>query len=172
MSAEDFKKAFRQLAAGVSVVTFRRGGRLHGFTATSVASVSMNPPLALFCVARENQSYPHLDVGTPVGFSILSAARRDLSERFAAKAGAEGYDDVELVNRASRVPLLAGAIGHIEGAVAMLIPAGDHVIVLCDLAAARSAPSGFPLLYWQRGYHALAPLSALTEVPEAAGAEV
>lgn len=171
MTPEDFKLAFRQLAAGVSVVTFWRNGRLHGFTATSVTSVSLHPPLALFCVARGNQSYAHLSVGTPIGISILSAAQQHLSDRFAAKAGPEGYDDIDTAEQSARIPLIARAIGHIEGTVAMLIPAGDHAVVLCDLAEARSHACGSPLLYWRRGYHALTPLSVRHETPGTAGAK-
>lgn len=171
MTPENFRIAFRQLAAGVSVVTFWRDGCLHGFTATSVTSVSLSPPLALFCVGRQNRSYAHLRVGTPIGISILSADQQHLSDRFAAKAGSQGYDDIETLEYAARAPLIAGAISHLEGTVAMLIPAGDHVVVLCDLAEARTHTCSQPLLYWRRGYHAIAPLSVGQDSPECAGAK-
>lgn len=155
---EPFKAAFRRLASGVCVVMFRRHGRPHGFTATSVTSVSMAPPKALFCVGTTNDSHPHLAVGTRIGISMLSAAQRPLSDRFAGKAGPQGYDDVETVEGPGGVLLLPGALAHLSARVAELVPAGDHSIVVCDLEAAMLAEEAPPLLHFSRAYHALAPL--------------
>lgn len=162
-SPEAFKAAFRRLASGVCVVMFRRHGRPHGFTATSVTSVSMAPPKALFCVGTSNDSHPHLSVGTPVGISMLSAAQRSLSDRFAGKAGPLGYDDVETVEGPGGTLLLPGALAHLSARVAELVPAGDHSIIVCDLAAAMLAEEAPPLLHFSRAYHALAPLPAAAE---------
>lgn len=160
LAPEAFKAAFRRLAAGVSVVMFRRNGRPHGFTATSVTPVSMAPPMALFCVATGNDSHPHLTPGTRIAISMLSAAQRPLSDRFAGKAGPEGYDDVATVEGAGGALLLPGAVAHVTGRIASLVPAGDHVVVLCDLEAAAPGVDGPPLLHFARAYHALAPLVA------------
>jgi flavin reductase len=162
-SPEAFKAAFRRLASGVCVVMFRRHGRPHGFTATSVTSVSMAPPKALFCVGTTNDSHPHLSVGTLVGISMLSAAQRSLSDRFAGKAGPHGYDDVETVEGPGGTLLLPGALAHLSARVAERVPAGDHSIIVCDLAAAMLAEEAPPLLHFSRAYHALAPLVAATE---------
>ena len=80
-----FKEVFSQLASGVCVVTFWRGGRLHGFTATSVISVSLNPLRVLFCVSQASESYSCLNSGSVIGISILDAEQRTLSDRFARK---------------------------------------------------------------------------------------
>src|SRR5882757_11041562 len=77
-----FKEVFSQLASGVCVVTFWRGGRLHGFTATSVISVSLKPLRVLFCVSQTSESYSCLTTGSVVGISILHAGQRALSDRF------------------------------------------------------------------------------------------
>lgn len=161
---EPFKAAFRRLASGVCVVMFRRNGRPHGFTATSVTSVSMAPPKALFCVGTANDSHPHLAVGTAVGISLLSAAQRPLSDRFAGKAGAAGYDDVVTVEGPGGVLWLPGALAHLSARVAELVPAGDHSIVVCDLVAASVLEEeAAPLLHFSRAYHGLAPLQTAAE---------
>jgi flavin reductase (DIM6/NTAB) family NADH-FMN oxidoreductase RutF len=169
---EAFKAAFRRLASGVCVVMFHRHGRPHGFTATSVTSVSMAPPMALFCVGTGNDSHPHLSVGTPIGISMLSAAQRTLSDRFAGKAGPEGYEDVETVRGPGGVLLLPGALAHLAGRVAMLVPAGDHSIIVCDLHAAASADEAPPLLHFSRAYHGLAPLPVEAVEPVVAKPDV
>jgi len=158
-SADDlthaFKNVFSQLASGVCVVTFWRGEQLHGFTATSVTSVSLQPPRVLFCVAQSSRSYTSLTTGACVGISILSAEQRELSDRFARKLAPGSYDDVAITAPTDRAPLIAGALGHLTADIVDLIPSGDHVIVLCDVRAAQAAAGGEPLLYHGRNYHTL-----------------
>lgn len=149
-----FKEVFSQLASGVCVVTFWRGDRLHGFTATSVTSVSLRPPRLLFCVSQASESYSCLNSGSVIGISILDAEQRTLSDRFARKVAFGAYDDVRIVDGA-QAPLLDGALGHITAVVAEMIPSGDHVIALCDVTSAHSESDGTPLLYCRRAYHSL-----------------
>jgi flavin reductase (DIM6/NTAB) family NADH-FMN oxidoreductase RutF len=150
-----FKEVFSQLASGVCVVTFWRGGRLHGFTATSVTSVSLTPLRVLFCVSQTSESYSCLAAGSAVGISILNAEQRTLSDRFASKVAFGSYDDVRIAGGAQQAPLLDGALGHIAAVVVDMIPSGDHTIVLCDVTSAHAEGDGTPLLYCRRTYHSL-----------------
>jgi flavin reductase len=153
--ARRFKEVFSQLASGVCVVTLWRGDRLHGFTATSVISVSLNPLRVLFCVSQASESRACLASGSVIGISILSAAQRALSDRFARRVALGAYDDVRVVDPSHRAPLLEGALGHISAVVADMIPSGDHIIVLCDVTSAHAEGDGPPLLYCRRAYHSL-----------------
>lgn len=159
ISAEAFKGAFSKLAAGVAIIGFARDGRNHGFTATSLTPVSVEPPIALFCVGNSNESRPYLERRTVVGISILSKIQSELSSRFAGKTAAERYAGVATVDRTPGVPLLAGAIACIEATITGLIPAGDHTIYLCEVNWAQADPEGSPLLYFARRYHQLQSLS-------------
>jgi flavin reductase (DIM6/NTAB) family NADH-FMN oxidoreductase RutF len=150
-----FKDVFSELASGVCVVTFWRDRRLHGFTATSVTSVSLDPLRVLFCVSVSSESFSYLRAGSDVGISILSAEQRALSDRFASKAGLGAYDDIGLVEGAGPAPLIDGALGHITAVVSDRILSGDHAIILCDVNSAQAAGSGSPLLYCRRSYHSL-----------------
>jgi flavin reductase len=150
-----FKEVFSQLASGVCVVTFWRGGRLHGFTATSVTSVSLRPPRVLFCVAQASESHSCLEPGFALGISILNHEQRALSDRFARKVEHGGYDDIRIAGSSQSAPLLEGALGHITVTVAEMIPSGDHTIVLCDVTSAHAESDGVPLLYCRRNYHSL-----------------
>ena len=150
-----FKDVFSQLASGVCVVTFWRGGRLHGFTATSVTSVSLKPLRVLFCISRTSESHSCLAPGSGIGISILRAEQRALSDRFASKVAFGAYDDIRVADRAQQAPLLDGALGHITAIVGEMIPSGDHTIVLCDVTSAHAESDGAPLLYCRRTYHSL-----------------
>jgi flavin reductase (DIM6/NTAB) family NADH-FMN oxidoreductase RutF/NAD(P)H-dependent FMN reductase len=159
ITPDAFKNAFSKLAAGVTVIAFDRDGRKHGFTATSLTPVSVDPPMALFCVGNGNDSHAHLKVQTAVGISILSKAQAELSGRFAGKTGAERYAGVATIERTPGIPLLSGAVAVMEGTITSTVPAGDHTIYLCQLNWAHADPDGVPLLYYARHYHKLAPLS-------------
>ena len=151
-----FKDVFSRLASGVCVVSFHQQGRVHGFTATSVISVSLDPPRVLFCLARSSDSHAGLGVGSAVGISVLHAAQQELSERFARSfRGAGSYDDVRLSAAIRHAPVLEGAIGQIAATVVQMIPSGDHSIFICDVADAKASDDGEPLLYCKRSYHRL-----------------
>nr|AWM04836.1 flavin reductase [Bradyrhizobium amphicarpaeae] len=153
--SRDFKEVFSQLASGVCIVTFWRDGRLHGFTATSVTSVSMNPLRVLFCVSRSSESYDCLKPGSVIGISILTADQRTLSDRFASKVAVGAYDDVRIAEKVPLAPVIEGALGHLTATVGEHIPSGDHMIMLCDVTSAQASSDGTPLLYCRRTYHSL-----------------
>lgn len=161
--ASDFKSVFSQLASGVTVITFYRQGRRHGFTATSLTPVSMAPPIALFCVGRSNDSHSHLSKKMPIGISILSIGQSEVSNRFATRTASERCEGIDTIEKTPGVPLLAGAIAILEGTIANLIPAGDHTVCLCDLERAEIHNDEAPLLYYSRNYHSLVPLPARRE---------
>ncbi len=156
VGAEQFRQAFRALASGVAVVTFHAGDEVHGFTATSVTSVSMEPPLALFCVGNHSRSRAHLSSGKPIGISFLGSHQIDIARFFASSASRNGHDSLDLLHGA---PIIADATVNIAAVIQDIHPAGDHAICVCRLEATRSPRPGAPLLYFARDYYGHRPLS-------------
>ena len=154
-SPEAFKAVFARLASSVAAIPFRIGEHLHGFTATSLTPVSMVPPLALFCVGRENASHRHLAIGTEVRISILADDQTDISARFASKAELGGYADIAVLDAAPGLSLIDGAIAGLAATVTELIPGGDHTIYICRLTSGVLGADRGPLLYFWREYHGL-----------------
>ena len=73
-------------ATGVTIVTARNlEGDMIGLTANSFNSVSLNPPLVLWSLARAAGSLPSFSTGSHYAINILSADQRELAERFALK---------------------------------------------------------------------------------------
>lgn len=155
---DDFKAAFRRLASGVCVVTFEKSGELHGFTATSVTSISASPPMLLFCVSNRSSSFASMAEGLEVGVSVLSASQRPLAERFAKRADGGGYPDVEISRLDDGAPVLSGALAGVSGRVTRIASAGENIVLFCEVGMARHAPDGTPLLYGDGSY--LAPQRA------------
>lgn len=149
--ADTFRQAFRELASGVAVITFDVDGALHGFTATSLTSVSMAPPLALFCLSNRSRSRGHLRHGQRVGISVLGAKQADVATAFAATTPEGGYDDVA-VEHFDGSPVIAWSLATLVADLVQCHPAGDATIWVCSLRSARIGTPNEPLLYHARGY--------------------
>lgn len=152
----DFRAALRELVGAVSVVTVgRAGGERNGFTATSVTSLSVEPPLLLVCVNRSTSSYPQLLREGAFAVNVLTAAQRDISDRFAGRDGASGdarFRGARWTTLATRAPVLADALAVADCDVQEVIERGTHAIVIGAVRALRTAPSGAALAYWRGGY--------------------
>lgn len=170
MLANQFRDIFSALAAGVSVITFDAGGHVHGFTATSLTPVSLMPPLALFCVARNSRSGASLSHGKMIGISILGETQRHVSRRFSERAKPGSYQDITIRHDEDGIPVVSGANATIEARIANIYPAGDHLICVCELKSGRLTQADEPLLYFSRRYHGVSALPDLeagrTVLPE------
>ena len=146
-------KRLRQVAGcfptGVTVVSVHTpDGSVHGMTASSFLSVSLTPPLVLFSVMNENQLNSYLEVGANLGISILNENMEGESNHFAKIALLE--EAPVFVDR-NEAPVLEEAHAWYATTVEQLIPAGDHVLVLCRVEALDANLADNPLVYYQ-GY--------------------
>src|ERR1700737_1538566 len=85
-----FREAMGQLASGVCVVTFGSGGERTGLTATSVASLSADPPSLLVCVNRAASRHRSVQSHGEFVVNVLAADQREIADRFGGAAGLEG----------------------------------------------------------------------------------
>ena len=84
----ELRDAFGTFATGVTVITARRpDGEPIGVTANSFASVSLSPPLALWCIARDSPSVQAFVEGANFAVHVLTAAQHDVALRFATRGG-------------------------------------------------------------------------------------
>ena len=96
-------------ATGVTIVTARTTeGALVGLTANSFNSVSLEPPLVLWSLARAAASLPAFSAGSHYAINILAADQQNLARRFATK-DVDRFADVAFEDGAGGAPLLAGA---------------------------------------------------------------
>jgi len=157
VDADQFRQAFRALAAGVAVIAFDVDGEVHGFTATSVTAVSKEPPLALFCVGNETASRAHLARGQTIGISLLAIDQIDIARQFASRTPDGGYTNVDILH-IDGVPIIQRSIAGMVAEITDLHPAGDHTVCICALRAVRTSTGSAPLIYFARNYHGHRPL--------------
>jgi len=147
LPGQAFRDALAQFASGVTVVATRAGDGVAGLTATAFSSVSLDPPLVLVCVAHTASAYEAVVSAEHLGISILAEGQGDVA-RMVARHGPEKFDGVVLVAGRS-VPLVHGALVHLECRRHTRHEAGDHTIVLAEVVASAVAP-GRPLLHYAR----------------------
>lgn len=157
--AVSFREAMRHLASGVSIVAAGRDHDRAAIVATSVTSLSTDPPSLLVCVARHSSLSPVLQRHRHFSVSFLSAAQRPLAERFIATRSLDGgssrFDVGTWRNLDSGAPALAGALANIDCAVEDLIERHTHTIVIGQALAAYAATGGAALTYWRGAFAAL-----------------
>lgn len=149
-----FRSVFRRHAAGVAVIT-APGTRPAGFTATSLTSVSADPPLLSFGIGTAASSWPNVAESPFVGVHLLGERQRDLAVTF-ARSGAERFGPATAWRIGPHgVPLLDGVSAWLVARVVARIPAGDHRIVVAQAVAADPTGPGRPLLYHSGDFNVL-----------------
>jgi len=140
----DLRDAFGLFATGVTVVTGVRPDSIAvGVTVNSFASVSLEPPLLLWCLARDSSARSAFAAGAPFAVHVLSHHQLDLARHFARRSEekfAPGALD------GSRPPKLPEALCRFDGRVQMLHPGGDHLIILGEVLDIERGP-GTPLAF-------------------------
>ncbi len=152
-----FKAAMRHLAGGVSIVTVAAGEERGGLTATSLVSLSADPPSLLISVKQNASSMPLMRQSGRFAVSILGHGHEALADRFAGRDGARGAErflGAEWIGRAGYPPVLADALASFECEVEEMIDRFSHTIVIGRVTESRVPPvSGDgALLYWRAAY--------------------
>jgi flavin reductase (DIM6/NTAB) family NADH-FMN oxidoreductase RutF len=154
VEAAQFRQLLGRFATGVTVVTAPRAdGQPAGMTASSVASVSLEPPLLLVVVDRKNDMHDALLAATHFAINILAADQEALARRFAA-VEANRFDGVGYREGRHGVPLIDGVLAHIECAKQASVPGGDHTVFF-GLVTGGEVSERRPLLYYRGGYASL-----------------
>ncbi|MET9498750.1 flavin reductase family protein [Streptomyces sp. NPDC006552] len=148
------RSVFRRHAAGVAVIT-AAGGAPVGFTATSLTSVSAEPPVISFGIGLGASSWPTVAEAGHVGVHILGEHQADLAGTF-ARSGADRFAAPTRWHEGPEgVPVLDGVLAWLVCKVIARVPAGDHRIVLAEAVCGDPAGDGRPLLYHQGRFNAL-----------------
>ncbi|MEV0172103.1 flavin reductase family protein [Streptomyces sp. NPDC050803] len=154
-SPELLRSVFRRHAAGVAVITARGESGPVGFTATSLTSVSAEPPMLSFGIGTGSSSWPAVAEAGHVGVHILGERQRELAATF-ARSGADRFGAPTAWREGPEgVPVLDGVLAWLVCRVVARVPAGDHRIVLAEVVRGDHTAPGRPLLYHQGQFTAL-----------------
>jgi 3-hydroxy-9,10-secoandrosta-1,3,5(10)-triene-9,17-dione monooxygenase reductase component len=148
-----FRYVLGHYPTGVAVITGTHGGVPIGLAMNSFTSVSLDPPLILFCPALESSTWPILRRSRAIAVNVLSAQQEAVSRRFSSRT-ADRFAGLSWSSGENGSPLLADALGWLECRVEAETPAGDHTVV-----TARIERMGIhteivdPLLFFRGRYY-------------------
>jgi flavin reductase (DIM6/NTAB) family NADH-FMN oxidoreductase RutF len=143
-TARAFRDALGCFATGVTVVTIDGPVGPMGFTANSFSSLSMDPPLVLWSLAKAAGRFAHYAAARHFAIHVLGADQTQLIQRF-HRTGT-GFDGLEHDLNPQRVPLLAGAVARFECDQHATHEGGDHLIVVGRVTRVL-ARGGEPLVF-------------------------
>lgn len=124
-----------------------------GLTASAFSSVSLDPPLVLVCVDHKSQTYPLLQERGLFAINVLTSDQEPLSRKFASTR-LDKFDGVAFRLSALGLPLIDGALAHVECTTVQTYLAGDHTIFVGRVEQADAGP-GEPLLFYRGQYDRL-----------------
>jgi flavin reductase (DIM6/NTAB) family NADH-FMN oxidoreductase RutF len=158
VSPEQFRNVMAKHAAGVTVVTTAGPTGYHGVTVTAFCPLSLDPPLVLVCIDRQQQSHRLLETAAGWVVNLLSRDQEFLAEQFAGRAPLAD-------SRFSRLPHHLGPLGipRLDGCLAWIdcrpwarYEGGDDSIFVGQVVALDLGPANDPLMYFERQYCELA----------------
>ena len=146
------RNALGHYTTGVTIVTARtpEGGHT-GVTVNSFTSVSLDPPLVLFCLSTRSSLLPAFEKASHFTVNVLAKGQQALSNRF-AKPSTNTWDGVKFKCGTHGCALLHGALGAFECARRAVSPGGDHVILLAEVLRFEAAAAPEPLAFYQGSY--------------------
>jgi flavin reductase (DIM6/NTAB) family NADH-FMN oxidoreductase RutF len=154
--SRQFLDAMARLPAGVVVVSARLGDEFRGLTASSLVSISLEPPMVLVGVERESQTRVAILATKAFNISVLTRSQEFIADRFAGRAPAIDAAWRTLPHRlgANGIPLVDGCAAWLECRVVHTHPAGDHDVFVAEVEAA-TVGAGDPLILWDRAFWSL-----------------
>ena len=157
VSAATLRRVAGTFATGVTAITTLAGGEPHGCAANAVASLSLNPPLMLVCLARSSTTHANLRDSRLFAINVLdqSDASREICRRFASRSTAK-FAGVAFEPGAAGAPILAAAMGWLECEVVDSHDSGDHTIFIGRVLAAEDAER-MPLIFFRGRFASLLP---------------
>ncbi len=162
VNPNQFKKALAQFASGVTVVTTMYQEHRIGVTASSFASLSLEPPLVLVCFGK--QLFTHKAISEYGAFSVnlLSADQLDWGQRFAGMHPEikDRFAGIDVHTAVTGSPLLPDCLAWLDCKIWQIYDGGDHSIFVGEVVAAYATDATLmPLLYHNRQWQSAAALS-------------
>jgi len=145
-----------RVPAGVVVISARAENGYRGLTASSLVSISADPPMVLVGLERESATRTAVAESKAFNVSVLTRSQEFIADRFAGRAPSMDPKWAGVPHRlgANGIPLVEGSAAWLECRLVEIRPAGDHDICVGEVTSA-SAGSGDPLILWDRAFWTL-----------------
>jgi Conserved protein/domain typically associated with flavoprotein oxygenases, DIM6/NTAB family len=154
-STHDLRRALGLFTTGVCIATTRHRDERYGITINSFSSVSLEPPLVLFSIARNLRSFNAFWQTNGFAINILSSAQQELSTRF-SRAGADKWSNLSVEYGRDGGILIPDALACFDCRKHASYDGGDHVILVGEVTGIVTSADADPLIYYSSCYRRLA----------------
>ena len=138
--SRQFRDALAQFATGVTIICAHAGeGRYVGFTANSFNSVSLDPPLVVWSLARRSASLPAFEAAERYAVNVLSAGQVELAKRF-SRPHEDRFAHLDYRLGWADAPLVHGCVAWFECRHHARMVAGDHMLFVGEVVTCERAP--------------------------------
>jgi flavin reductase (DIM6/NTAB) family NADH-FMN oxidoreductase RutF len=151
MDPAEFRRVLSNFATGLTIITAMTDEGPVGFTCQSFASLSLDPPMVLFCVSKTSSTWPRIKRAGSLCVNVLSTHQQALSSKF-SMSGIDKFAGVEFGLSPSGSPLLPGAVAWLDCSLEADYEGGDHVIAVAAVEDLAAYHDSSPLLF-HRGHY-------------------
>jgi len=152
INQREFRDAMGCFACAVTVIsTTTLDGQAVGVTVNSFNSVSLDPPLVLFCLGREATKFDDFLASGQFTVNILRQGQDNISNGFAADGG-NFFQTMDSYTSALGNPLVPDALAIFDCETETVHDGGDHVILIGRVIELRHDHEGDPLIYYRGRY--------------------
>ncbi|PLX72977.1 MAG: nitrilotriacetate monooxygenase [Azoarcus sp.] len=153
IDSRDLRDALGHFATGVTIITTTDAeGQPVGVTVNSFASVSLDPPLVLWSLAKRSYSLPSFTQASGFAIHVLASNQQALSDRF-ARGGGDKFNGVDTARGIDSIPLLPGCAAVFECSTEHQYDGGDHLILVGRVRKLH-VDDRAPLLFYRGRYAA------------------
>ena len=143
-----------RFCTGVVVVSAHDGQAPVGLTCQSFSSLSIDPPLILFCPAKSSTSWPKIRSVGRFCVNVLAESQQDVSTAL-ARTGTRKFEGIAWSPGPIGAPRIHGSIAHIECELDCVYEAGDHHIAVARVLSLECSEERYPLIYFKSSYQSL-----------------
>jgi flavin reductase (DIM6/NTAB) family NADH-FMN oxidoreductase RutF len=147
-----FRQVLGHFPTGVTVITALYEDKPVGLAVGSFASLSLDPPLVLFCPGAQSSSWPKIREAGSFCVNVLAGDQEHICRVFASK----DPDKFAQIGWEATVktgsPRINGVLAWIDCTIEAILPGGDHDIVVGRVHDLDAADSAGPLVFYRGGY--------------------
>ena len=150
----EYRRVLGHFPTGVTVVTGADDNGPAGMAIGSFASVSLDPPLVMFCPGNTSASWLRIKETGSFCVNVLGADQKDTCGVFASKAD-DKFEGIDWTTETTGSPVIPGSVAVIDCKIHSVLDGGDHDIVVglvTSMSTADDAAERGPLLFFQGGY--------------------
>lgn len=149
------RQAMSRFASGVAIATATLDGQRIGMTISSFNSVSLDPPLVLFSVARSSLAIDAWLAVDSFAINLLARSQAETAACF-ARASGDKWNGITTTCGRTGAPLLDGALAQFDCRVSARHDGGDHVILVGEVVALEVGDAAEPLLFYASRFCSIA----------------